>query len=189
MTSTESDMKKIPWIDSSDRLPKKGEIALIAYDNLFTKSEEYDVVTMEDNSVNYPLWATHPLWISIIGSETYASYEIKRWILLKYTRDMQLEDRPYAEQPSEDCISRQAVIRLVEQYPNIIGNRCNGLIADIKHLPPVTPQPKIGHWRHYEGMLMCSECKAEFYDDIMEYCGDDVPKCCPSCGAKMEVEE
>lgn len=81
MTNEESDMKKIPWIDSSERLPKKGEIALIAYDNVFTKSEEYDVVTIEDNSANYPLW------ISIVGSATYASYEIKRWILLKYTRE------------------------------------------------------------------------------------------------------
>ncbi len=81
MTSKESDIKKIPWIDSSDRLPKKGEIALIAYDDIFTKSEEYDVVTIEDNSVNYPLW------ISIIGSGAYASYEIKRWILLRYTTE------------------------------------------------------------------------------------------------------
>lgn len=39
-----------------------------------------------------------------------------------------------------DAVSREAVIRLVEQYPNIIGNRCSGLISDIKHLPPVTPQ-------------------------------------------------
>lgn len=47
------------------------------------------------------------------------------------------------QQPSEDCISRQAVIRLVEQYPNIIGNRCSGLIADIKHLPSVTPRTNL----------------------------------------------
>ena len=40
----------------------------------------------------------------------------------------------------EDCISRQAVIRLVEQHPNIIGNRYSGLIANIKHLPSVTPK-------------------------------------------------
>lgn len=40
----------------------------------------------------------------------------------------------------EDAVSREAVIRLVEQYPNIIGNRCSGLIADIKHLPSVIPQ-------------------------------------------------
>lgn len=46
-------------------------------------------------------------------------------------------------------------------------------------------QPKVGHWRHYEGMLICSECGSVFYDDIMEYCGDDVPKCCPDCGARM----
>lgn len=42
-----------------------------------------------------------------------------------------------------------------------------------------------GKWFHFEGTLTCSECKTEFYDDIMEYCGDDVPKFCPSCGAKM----
>lgn len=39
-----------------------------------------------------------------------------------------------------DAVSREAVIRLVEQYPNIIGNRCSGLISDIKHLPSVTPK-------------------------------------------------
>lgn len=43
-------------------------------------------------------------------------------------------------QPTDaDCISREAVIRLIEQYPNIIGNRFSGLISDIKHLSPVTP--------------------------------------------------
>ena len=46
-------------------------------------------------------------------------------------------------------------------------------------------EPKPGHWRHYEGMLICSECGTEFYEDIMEYCGDDVPKCCPHCGCRM----
>lgn len=49
-------------------------------------------------------------------------------------------------------------------------------------------EPKTGHWRHYEGMLICSKCGTEFYDDIMEYCGDDVPKYCPNCGARMESE-
>lgn len=39
-----------------------------------------------------------------------------------------------------DAVSREAVIRLVEQYPNIIGNRCSGLISDIKHLPSVHPK-------------------------------------------------
>ncbi len=44
------------------------------------------------------------------------------------------------QQPCEDCVSRESVIRLVEQYPNIIGNRCSGLISDIKHLPSVIPK-------------------------------------------------
>lgn len=47
---------------------------------------------------------------------------------------------------------------------------------------------RTGHWRHYEGMLICSECGAEYYDGIMEYCGDDVPKCCPDCGSRMIQE-
>lgn len=46
----------------------------------------------------------------------------------------------FEAQPTDaDCISREAVIRLIEQYPNIIGNRFSGLISDIKHLSPVTP--------------------------------------------------
>ena len=47
---------------------------------------------------------------------------------------------------------------------------------------------RTGHWRHYEGMLICSECGAEYYDGIMEYCGDDVPKYCPMCGSRMMQE-
>ena len=46
-----------------------------------------------------------------------------------------------------------------------------------------------GRWRHYEGMLYCSECGTEFYDDIMEYCGDHVPKFCPDCGALMDGKD
>ena len=59
--------------------------------------------------------------------------------------------------------------------------------SEIEQLPSVSTE-KTGRWRHYEGMLICSKCGSEFYDDIMEYCGDDVPKCCPDCGAKMQEE-
>ena len=47
------------------------------------------------------------------------------------------------------------------------------------------PERKTGRWGHYEGCLTCSECGIEYYDDIMEYCGDDVPRFCPNCGADM----
>lgn len=46
-------------------------------------------------------------------------------------------------------------------------------------------QPRMGEWRHYERTITCSECNTEFYDDIMEYCGDDVPRFCLHCGARM----
>ena len=52
-------------------------------------------------------------------------------------------------------------------------------------LPPAQPQ-RTGRWWHYEGHLTCSECETEYYDDIIEYCGDDVPRFCPHCGARME---
>ncbi len=56
-----------------------------------------------------------------------------------YDKGWEEKSRALEQQPCEDAISRQAVLRLVEQYPSIIGNRCVGLMADIKHLPSVTP--------------------------------------------------
>lgn len=44
-------------------------------------------------------------------------------------------------------------------------------------------------WRHYEGMIYCEKCGAEFYDSIIDECGDDYPKYCPECGARMFEEE
>lgn len=44
---------------------------------------------------------------------------------------------------------------------------------------------KVGKWWHYEGELHCSVCGSVFYDDIMEFTGDEVPKYCPDCGARM----
>ena len=68
------------------------------------------------------------------------------------------------------------------------------VMADVV-TPIVVSQPTVdavpvrrGRWRYYEGMLTCSECGMEFYDDIMEYCGDHVPKFCPECGANMRKD-
>lgn len=60
----------------------------------------------------------------------------------------------------------------------------------IDEAPTVDAVPvRHGYWRHYEGMLFCSECGMEFYDDIMEYCGDNVPHFCPECGATMDGKD
>ena len=93
------------------------------------------------------------------------------------------------QEPCEDAISRQTVLDMLEDInaeTEGVGFYYEHYVEYIKKLPPVKPQQKTGHWRHYESMLICSECGTEFYDDIMEYCGDDVPKCCPNCGARME---
>ena len=120
---------------------------------------------------------------------------------------------PVKPQPCEDAISRQVFDEIKELMTDVNGDTVYAVrMSYIRQLPPVKPsytdaeldkmqeleQAQIqkayelgqedrptGHWRHYEGMLTCSECGAEYYDDIMEYCGDDVPKCCPDCGAKM----
>ena len=54
------------------------------------------------------------------------------------------EEKIYGQlkQPSEDCISRQAVIDCINLYPKIIGNRSD-LALEIKHLPFVTPRTNL----------------------------------------------
>lgn len=51
------------------------------------------------------------------------------------------------------------------------------------------PERKTGAWRHYEGMLTCPNCNAEFYDDICDFTGDDFPRFCPDCGTEMRGEK
>ena len=64
-----------------------------------------------------------------------------------------------------------------------------GLNENEKHKDCPLRERQTGRWRHYERMITCSVCNTEYYDEIMEYLGDDVPKYCPSCGAKMEEGE
>ena len=86
--------------------------------------------------------------------------------------------------PCEDCVSRQAVLDLLqmrlmpkEEYKAIY------------EMPSVTPVPKTGRWKrismdkyiqHAMAFYRCSEC------------GKDIigtHNYCPNCGAKMEVSE
>lgn len=67
-------------------------------------------------------------------------------------------------------------IRYWEQLKLIVADCPTADVAEVRH----------GRWRNYEGMLTCSVCGMEFYNDIMEYTGDEVPRYCPNCGAKMD---
>ena len=91
------------------------------------------------------------------------------------------------QEPCEDCISRQAVLDLVNadwKYEN--------LESDIANLPSVTPQQKTGRWIESKGyddrdhFYSCSECGR----CINLICGAklaDYPYC--HCGAKMQEVE
>lgn len=84
------------------------------------------------------------------------------------------------QEPCEDCISRHAVVELVEGW--WIGHtKEDDLSTEIQKLPSVNPQ-KIGHWiiekwnnkEHYS----CSSCQHVVdYEPCYHYC--------PYCGAEM----
>lgn len=89
-------------------------------------------------------------------------------------------DELLESQPCEDCISREQAVYVASGYcaPQNIAD-------ELRKLPSVKPQPKMGHWIDVENLDSalwheCSECgETEFY--ATDYC--------PNCGTKMEVEE
>ena len=97
------------------------------------------------------------------------------------------------QEPCEDAISRQAVLEIVER----VLSKGDALF-EIEDLPPVTPQPKIGHWKWVQydynpklGNWHCSECRCIVIEcvDKNEKGGIPLYKYCPQCGAKMAESE
>lgn len=94
-----------------------------------------------------------------------------------------IDDAPTVE-VCEDCISRAEAVRIAESYYHT-----EQVVEEIRELPSVTPQPKIGHWIEYPNewgdnwqysKYECSVCHC-----LKPFHGDF----CPNCGAKMEVKE
>lgn len=83
-----------------------------------------------------------------------------------------------------DLISRGKLFNLLASVQTL--GEAYGIIQEMDTVDAVPVRH--GRWRHYEGMLTCFECGMGFYDDIMEYCGDHVPKFCPDCGADMRKD-
>lgn len=76
----------------------------------------------------------------------------------------------------EVAISKQAMFNILLKY-KLDESR---IAEELEELPPVTPQPKTGHWIKLEGSdpyyYMCSECHRRV-DEKLAYC--------PSCWARM----
>ncbi len=87
------------------------------------------------------------------------------------------------EQQSEDAISSQAVLDLVNS-----DWKYEGLETDVASLPPVTPRPKMGHWIYYNFNWWCSECnetpKTMGYVGTADFMKEHF-KFCNHCGARM----
>ena len=84
------------------------------------------------------------------------------------------------QEPCEDAISRQAVLDINENHHGQMPNHINHQIwQEIKDLPSVTPQPKMGRWIGCDILqeFKCSECRV---------CFRNKSNYCPNCGAKMQ---
>ena len=93
------------------------------------------------------------------------------------TREEALE-----KEPCDDCISRRELNNKIEMLDMRYGSdfywETKGIIDK---LPSVYPKPKTGHWETrniFPNWLYCSECDEP-------YGGNDRPRYCPSCGARM----
>lgn len=83
----------------------------------------------------------------------------------------------------EDCVSREAVLEITAETGALETQ------ARVKALPPVTPQPKIGHWIVTGDYLTTAYGSVDYVK--CSCCGEDSLEegtFCPNCGAKMEGE-
>ena len=104
------------------------------------------------------------------------------------------------QEPCEDAISRQAVldglasIAKAKARSDAQKSLMGRVVFFTEHLPPVTPQPKTGHWEWVQydynpklGNWHCSECRCVFLEFVEKNEKSNIPlyKYCPQCGAKM----
>lgn len=94
----------------------------------------------------------------------------------------------------EDAISRNIAVANVQElaklHPND-SNNLNKVVKCLETLPPVTPQPKIGHWIKYgiprcgEQHYKCTNCDEYFNFGLYSDYYKKAFKFCPNCGCRM----
>lgn len=115
---------------------------------------------------------------------------------MNYAAAFEVAIKALEQEPCEDAISRQAAIDCLNANFTIEGKEnmetvvdyINGAFKQIKALPSVIPQQKMGKWiRIDKDKLKCSECEVIHY--IAQYPQSANINYCPNCGTKMEEEE
>lgn len=103
-------------------------------------------------------------------------------------------------EPCSDAVSRQAVLDINEHHHGQMPNHVNHEIwEEIKALPSVTPQQKMGHWKAFthsayrgndeDGEPIWREVTV-YHCDLCNRRTVIKEKYCPKCGCKMqEVKE
>lgn len=90
-----------------------------------------------------------------------------------------------------DYIKRIDALDIVA-YNNVHGeitlNRYCKIIDGIYEIPSADAAPvRHGHWIEKAFRIMCSDCGAEFKDEILYMIGNDEQMSyCPNCGARMD---
>ena len=120
-----------------------------------------------------------------IGNLTHAI----RWNDMPKKEALDMAIKALEQEPCEDAISRQGVLDEI----NRIGIKAFETYNDysqffdfVDTLPPVTPQPKIGHWiRVDKDKCKCDQCEVVSF--IAMYPDGDINHC-PNCGADMRGE-
>lgn len=88
--------------------------------------------------------------------------------------------RALEQEPCDNAVSRQAVLDKKELIELEDGQSFYCISPeDVETLPPVTPQPKTGHWIHFASSDDCSECGWSTGKYISP------SKYCPNCGCRM----
>lgn len=87
------------------------------------------------------------------------------------------------QEPCGDCVNRQAILNLKQTFHDNAGYETEFVdIEDIKNMPSVKQEPKVGHW--IKGK--CDRCggHAPFWSMSAAYYESEY---CPKCGARMEA--
>ena len=122
------------------------------------------------------------------GSTDKAEFETEFEMVLTLA---EMANQVTPQEPCEDAVSRKNVWSMITggKYPNENDEQfIDRLVEGLEKMPPVTPQPKTGHWIFDNYNWRCSECnetpKTMGYVGTADFMTEHF-KFCNHCGAKM----